>query len=112
MTDLSQPLTAPVLHLLMALADEDRYGYALMQAVSEQSGGAVRLRTGSLYRYLSQLIDGGLVVEVGSRAGDDPRRGTYYRLTPRGRRLLAAEGRRLATLAAAIEPRLARKGHA
>ncbi len=110
--DISQPLTAPILHILLALAGEDLYGYALMQAVREQSGGAIRLRTGSFYRYLSQLIDHDLVVEAGPRAGDDPRRGTYYRLTPRGRRRLAAEGRRLATIVAAIDPRLASKRHA
>jgi DNA-binding PadR family transcriptional regulator len=110
--DISQPLTPPVLHILVALSDQERYGYALMQAVREQSGGTIRLRTGSLYRYLSQLIDNDLITEAGPRAGDDPRRGTYYRLTPRGRRRLAAEGRRLAAIVAAIDPRLTRKKHA
>src|SRR5689334_17747158 len=110
--DLSHPLTPPVLHILVALSDQERYGYALMQAVREQSGGTIRLRTGSLYRYLSQLIDHDLVAEAGSRAGDDPRRGTYYRLTPRGRRRLTVEARRLATLVDAIDPRLTKKRHA
>src|ERR1051325_773306 len=102
--DISQPLTAPILHILLALAGEDLYGYALMQAVREQSGGAIRLRTGSFYRYLSQLIDHDLVVEAGPRAGDDPRRGTYYRLTPRGRRGLAAQGGPLRPDAPAAAP--------
>src|SRR5215470_11149173 len=103
MVDISQPLTPPVLYLLAALAEGDLYGYALMRAIRERSGGSVILRTGSFYRYLSQLIDAGLVVEApGRRSGDDPRRGAYYRLTPRGRRRLDAERRRLEALVAAI----------
>jgi len=92
-----------VLHILLALAEEDRHGYAVMQAVREQSGGRVPLRTGSFYRYLAQLIDRGLVVEApGRRPGDDPRRGAYYRLTPAGRQALAAEKHRLVALVAAF----------
>jgi DNA-binding PadR family transcriptional regulator len=109
--DISQPLTPPVLHILAALAERERHGYAVMQAVREQSGGALTLRTGSFYRYLSLLIEHGLVVEAAVRPpGDDPRRGAYYRLTPRGRRRLADERRRLVALCDAIGPRLARKG--
>ncbi len=70
-----------------------------MQAVRDQSGGRVPLRTGSFYRHLSRLIDAGLVTEAPPRRpGDDPRRGTHYRLTPLGRRTLATERRRLADL--------------
>jgi len=111
--DISQPLTPPVLYLLVALGDGDLYGYALMRAVREKSGGTVALRTGSFYRYLSQLIDHGLVAEApGKRPGDDPRRGAYYRLTARGRRRLEAERRRLETLVAAIALRPAPRGSA
>jgi DNA-binding PadR family transcriptional regulator len=111
--DISQPLTPPVLYLLVALADGDLYGYALMRAVRERSGGTVVLRTGSFYRYLSQLVDHGLVAEApGRRPGDDPRRGAYYRLTPRGRKRLDAERRRLEALVASIALRPAPKGNA
>jgi DNA-binding PadR family transcriptional regulator len=105
-------LSPPVLHILAALAERERHGYAVMQAVREQSGGALVLRTGSFYRYLSLLIDHGLVGETSGPAGDDPRRGAYYRLTPRGRRRLAEERRRLVALIEAIEPSLPRKGSA
>ena len=101
--DMSTPLKPPVLHILLALAGEERHGYAIMQVVREQSGGAVPLRTGSFYRHLAALMDEGLVAEAAERPmDDDPRRGAYYRLTPSGRRLLAAEKQRLLALVAAF----------
>ena len=111
--DMSQPLKPAVIHILLALADEERHGYAIMQAVREQSGGAVPLRTGSFYRHLSQLIESGMVAESSSRRpGDDPRRGAYYKLTPRGRDALSAERARLVDLLAAFPGgRRARKSH-
>jgi DNA-binding PadR family transcriptional regulator len=102
-SDTSTPLKPAVLHILLALADRESHGYAVMQAVREQSGGRVPLRTGSFYRHLSRLIDDGLVTEAATRrAGDDPRRGSYYRLTARGRQALSAERRRLEDLVAAF----------
>lgn len=87
------------LHTLLALADRDNYGYALMQAIREQSDGTVAVQTASFYRHLSWLLDEGLVSEVSSRrASDDPRRGSYYRITARGRQALLAEKRRLTAL--------------
>ena len=101
--DISEPLKPAVVHILLALAEEERHGYAIMQAVREQSGGAVPLRTGSFYRHLSQLLETGLVAEAATRRpGDDPRRGAYYRLTPRGRDALNAERSRLVGLLAAF----------
>jgi DNA-binding PadR family transcriptional regulator len=91
-------------HILLALADGDNYGYAVMQAVRRGSGGRVPLSTGSFYRHLSKLMDGGLVAEsVVRRAGDDPRRGAYYRLTAYGQSVLAEERQRLMSLVAAID---------
>src|SRR3954470_3410761 len=112
--DISQPLKPAVIHILLALADEERHGYAIMQAVREQSGGAVPLRTGAFYRHLSQLIESGMVAESSSRRpGDDPRRGAYYKLTPRGRDALSAERARLVDLLATFPGgrRAARKSH-
>ena len=103
--DISSPLKPAVLYILLTLATEDRHGYGIMQAVREQSGGTVPLRTGSFYRYLSSLIDGGWVVESPGRpADDDPRRGAYYRLTDAGREALATERHRLGALLAAFPP--------
>ncbi len=98
------PLPPAVFHILLALADRDSHGYAVMQTVREQSGGRVPLRTGSFYRHLAKLIDTGLVVEASSRpADDDPRRGAYYRLTPRGQKALAEERQRLIDLVATMK---------
>ena len=89
------------LHILIALADRDSHGYALMQAIREQSRGQVSVHTASFYRHLGKLMDEGLVAETAGRpAGDDPRRGTYYRITPRGRQTLADEKQRLTELVA------------
>jgi DNA-binding PadR family transcriptional regulator len=101
----SKPLPPAVFHILLALADRDAHGYAVMQTVREQSAGRVPLQTGSFYRHLSKLIAAGLVLETAGRpANDDPRRGAYYRLSPRGRRVLADEQQRLIDLVAAMKP--------
>jgi DNA-binding PadR family transcriptional regulator len=100
----TKPLKPAVFHILLALAARDNYGYALMQAVRRASDGHVPLSPGSFYRHLAKLIDDGLVVELSQRrAGDDPRRGAYYRLTARGHAVLADERQRLAALVAAID---------
>ena len=102
--DILTDLKPAAFHILLALAERDSHGYGVMQAVQRDSGGRVPLRTGSFYRHLSQLIGGGCVVEApGPKSGDDPRRGTYYRLTPRGRQLLASEKARLAGLVARLD---------
>jgi len=89
---LHEPLKPAVFQILLALAQQDLHGYALMQAVGEQSGGRIVLRTGSLYRHLGALIDQGLIVEAPRRRQvEDPRRGTDYRLTARGRDVLEQE---------------------
>jgi DNA-binding PadR family transcriptional regulator len=103
-TGIHTPLKPAVFHILLALADGDNYGYALMQAVRDSSGGRVPLRTGSFYRHLAKLIDTGLVAETTDRrAQEDPRRGTYYHLTRYGHRVLTEERHRLAALVAAID---------
>jgi DNA-binding PadR family transcriptional regulator len=89
------------LHILLALADGDRHGYAVMQAIRARTNGTVDVQTASFYRNLRKLIDEGWVAEApGRREGDDPRRGTYYRITARGRQALADEKRRLTDLVA------------
>jgi DNA-binding PadR family transcriptional regulator len=100
----AEPLKPAVFHILLALAAHPSHGYAVMQAVREQSGGQVPLRTGSFYRHLTTLMDDGLVEESPGRpADDDPRRGAYYRLTARGQRALAQERQRLMSLVAALD---------
>jgi DNA-binding PadR family transcriptional regulator len=92
------------LQILLVLADGDSHGYGAMQAIRARTSGSVAVQTGSFYRHLGNLIDDGWVVEVaGRREGDDPRRGTYYRITPRGRQALADEKRRLTDLVAQLK---------
>lgn len=96
------PLKPVVFHILLALAEGDLHGYGVIQSVRERSEGRIQLQTGPFYRHLRKLIDDGLVAEAADRpADDDPRRGAYYRLTPRGREVVCAEADRLAGLVSA-----------
>lgn len=89
------PLSPAALHILLALAAEDRHGYGIMQEVARQSEGKYRLGPGTLYDNLQKLTTQGIVEEAAARGrNDDPRR-KYYRLTRFGRALLAAEVERL-----------------
>ena len=101
------PITVDIskldIYLLLALADGPAHGYAVMQAIRERAAGTVSVSTGSFYRRLSALIDGGLVEETAGPKQDDPRRGAYYRLTAAGRRALNDERDRLAALVAAVD---------
>ena len=92
------PLTAPVFHILVALAAEERHGYGIMQDVSRQTGGSLVLGPGTLYGCLKRMLAAHLVEESGERpdpALDDERR-RYYRMTDFGRRVVRAEAQRLA----------------
>jgi DNA-binding PadR family transcriptional regulator len=89
------PLAPEVLLVLLVLADEPAHGYAIRQRVIERSDGAVDLDPGSLYRLIARLADDGLVDEA---SRDEESRRRTYRLTPRGRRVLAAELDRLRAL--------------
>lgn len=89
------PLSPAALHILLALASEDRHGYGIMREVARQSEGRYKLGPGTLYDNLQKLLDQGIVEERPSRTpGDDPRR-RYYRLSRFGRGLLATEIARL-----------------
>jgi DNA-binding PadR family transcriptional regulator len=92
------PLSPAALHILLALAAEDRHGYGIMQEVARQSEGKYRLGPGTLYDNLQKLMTQAIVEEAPSRGrNDDPRR-KYYRLTRFGRGLLSAEVERLDTV--------------
>jgi DNA-binding PadR family transcriptional regulator len=94
------PLPASVMHIVVALADGEKHGYAIMRDVAELSGGAVRMGSGTLYGSIKRMLDQGLIEEADERpdpALDDQRR-RYYRLTALGHRVGAAENRRLSSL--------------
>jgi DNA-binding PadR family transcriptional regulator len=103
------PLTPPVFHILLALAEEERHGYGIMQDVAQQTGGALQLGPGTLYGCLKRMVAAGLVEECDERpdpALDDERR-RYYRMTPAGRRAVRAEAQRLAVAVTIAMSRLA-----
>jgi DNA-binding PadR family transcriptional regulator len=93
------PLPQAQFHVLVALTEGERHGYAVMQAVEESSGGIVKMGAATLYGTLKKLVDQGLAEEVPEPpAADDDQRRRYYRLTGLGRRVCAAEADRLAGL--------------
>ena len=89
------PLSSATLHILLSLAGDDLHGYGIMQEVLRQSQGQYKLGPGTLYDNLQKLIELRFVQELGHRDGDDDPRRRYYRLTSRGRCVLAAEVARL-----------------
>src|ERR1035441_602525 len=101
------PLTPPVFHILLALADDERHGYGIMQDVARQTNDALQLGPGTLYGCLKRMLAAGTVEESDERpdpALDDERR-RYYRMTPLGRRVLRAEAQRLANAVSAARDR-------
>ncbi len=91
------PLTPAMFHVLLALADGDKHGYAIMKEVTRLTDGAVSLSAGTLYGILRRLESEGMVVEKDERPApelDDERR-RYYHLTDFGRKVARAEAERL-----------------
>jgi DNA-binding PadR family transcriptional regulator len=95
-------------HVLVALADGDVHGYAIIKSVSARTAGRVELGTGTLYGIIKRLLADGLVVESKRRpaAAEDDERRRYYRLTPFGRLVLEAETARLAAMVQAARASL------
>jgi DNA-binding PadR family transcriptional regulator len=94
------PLPPATFHILMAVADEDRHGYAIIQEVEQRTGGELRLSAGTLYRSIQRMLEQGLLVETQERPApefDDERR-RYYRITGFGQQVARAEARRLTQL--------------
>src|SRR5919199_4791539 len=94
------PLPAATFHILLALADRDRHGYAIIQDVEARTGGELRLSAGTLYRSIARMVEQGLIAEVTRRPAavrEDERR-RYYRITKFGTDVARAELRRLAQL--------------
>jgi DNA-binding PadR family transcriptional regulator len=91
------PLTSAMFHVLLALADGEKHGYAILKEVAQRTGGRVRLSAGTLYGIIHRLLGEGLIVESDERpdpALDDERR-RYYRLADFGRRVAVAEAERM-----------------
>ena len=100
-------------HVLLALASAPLHGYAIKEAVAEESAGTLTPRAGSLYRVIARLRSSGLVRETEPRGKSAPHPGharRYYSLTAAGRAALSAEARRLKRAAAVAEKRLGTAG--
>ena len=106
------PLTPAVFHVLLALADGERHGYAIMQEVAESTGGQMKMGPGTLYGTIKRLLEARMIEESDQRPDpdlDDERR-RYYRLTALGQRAVRAEALRYAAMAeVARRKRLLRK---
>jgi PadR family transcriptional regulator len=98
------PLRPVELLLLIMLSAGNRHGYGLRQDILDHTGGKIALEAGSLYRHIRRLEEAKLVAESPAPADEDERR-IYYRLTPLGRRVLAAELVRLRSLVRLAESR-------
>jgi DNA-binding PadR family transcriptional regulator len=97
------PLPTSEFQILLALADRERHGYAIMQEVVRRSGGGVRLGPGTLYGSIKRMLAAGLIEESDERpaaARDDERR-RYYRITALGKRVATADARRMERLVTA-----------
>ena len=94
------PLTPAVFHILLALAEGESHGYAIMQDVAATTGGEIRMGPGTLYGTIKRMVEANLIEESDERPDatlDDVRR-RYYRLTGFGSRVAAAETQRLTSL--------------
>ena len=103
------PLPEATLHILLAVADDDRHGYAIIQDVAARTNGELKLSAGTLYRSIARMMEQGLIVETRTRPApeDDDERRRYYRMTGLGNRTVRAEADRIATaLSAAKSKRL------
>jgi DNA-binding PadR family transcriptional regulator len=102
-----------VLHILLALAEGTKHGYAIKQDIEQRTDGAICLGPGTLYEAIQRLEESGLIAETEPAApanGQEAQR-RFYRLTERGWSTLRTEVRQLGALVdqARANPRL-RKG--
>ena len=94
------PLSATVFHMLLALSEGERHGYALKREIAHRTGGKLKLGPGVLYGSINKMLEQGLIEESDERPDphlDDERR-RYYRITPFGRLVAQAEAARMREL--------------
>ena len=94
------PLPTATFHILLALTDEDRHGYAIIQDIAARTDGELQMSAGTLYRSIQRMQEQGLILEPRRRPApeDDDERRRYYRITPFGSAVAMAEARRLAQM--------------
>jgi DNA-binding PadR family transcriptional regulator len=102
------PLPLPIFHMLLALSEGDRHGYALKREILQRTGGKLNLGSGALYGSINKMLEQGWIEESDERPDahlDDERR-RYYRITPLGLRVAQAEAVRLRQLVRFAEAKL------
>lgn len=106
------PLTPAVFNILLALADGEKHGYAIMLEVEENTDGQVKMGPGTLYGSIKRMLAAGLISESDERPDEDldDQRRRYYCLTGLGQRVLAAEAERLAGQVAVARAKQVLKG--
>jgi DNA-binding PadR family transcriptional regulator len=94
------PLPTAAFHILLAVTDQDRHGYAIIQDVASRTGGELKLSAGTLYRSIQRMLEQGLLFETRDRPDpdEDDERRRYYRITALGTAVARAEARRLSEL--------------
>lgn len=92
------PLSPPVYHVLLALGDDTLHGYAMMQAFEAMTDGGEQLLPGTLYATLARMVETGLLEQAQPPSPEADARRRYYRSTPFGRQVAAAETARMARL--------------
>jgi DNA-binding PadR family transcriptional regulator len=102
------PLPPPVFHMLLALCQGERHGYALKREILRRTDGKLNLGAGALYGSIARMLERGLVEESAARPDlhlDDERR-RYYRITALGRSVAQAEAMRMRNLVEQAEASL------
>jgi DNA-binding PadR family transcriptional regulator len=106
------PLSPTIFHMLLALGEGERHGYALKREILHRTGGKLNLGSGALYGSINKMLAQGLIEESEERPDahlDDERR-RYYRITPLGKRMAQAEAVRMRQLVRLAEDRLGLPG--
>ncbi len=88
-------ITPAIFNILLALADGEMHGYAIMQEIDRLTGGSEPVGPTTLYRSIRQMLELGLVAEIDPPADEEDERRRYYRLTQAGRKAAVAETERL-----------------
>src|SRR4051794_6136700 len=96
------PLTPVVLHILLALSEGERHGYAIAQEIETTTDAQIRMGPGTLYGSIQRMVAGELIEQAPHRrrAADDDERRRYYRMTSFGRKVLDLELERLSKVVA------------
>ncbi|MDH3605969.1 MAG: PadR family transcriptional regulator [Acidimicrobiia bacterium] len=105
------PLSPATTHIMLALADGEKHGYAIMREVERLTNDEVSMGPGTLYGSIKRMLGAGLIAETEERPDpdmDDERR-RYYQLSGLGERVLSAETERLATLVRAADSKKVRR---